>query len=69
MEKLLSFKIFCLENYKVAHNLSGKAAYEIFQKYQLFDYITDFCDILHSYGELYLVNNFDEFIANHNAKV
>ena len=66
MEKILAFKIFCLENYKAAHNLSGNAALEIFQKYQLFDYINDFYDILHSYGRLYLINNFDEYIAHHN---
>ena len=64
MDKILPFKIFCLENYKTANNLTGKAAVDIFLKYQVFDYITDYFDILHSYGTFYLVNNLDEFIKH-----
>ena len=69
MDKILHFKIFCLENYKTTHNLTGKAAYDIFMKYEVFNYITDFFDILHSYGALYLVNDIDEFISNRENKV
>jgi len=47
MDKVLHFKVFCLENYKVSHNLTGKAAYNIFKKYEVFDYITDFFHILY----------------------
>jgi len=65
MDKILPFKIFCLENYKTAHNITGKAALDIFIKYHVFDYLKEFYDILHSYGALYLINNIDEFIANH----
>jgi len=65
MEKILPFKIFCLENYKTTHNLTGKAALDIFQKYHIFDYIIEFYDILHSLGTLYLISNIDEFIAHH----
>ena len=65
MDKILSFKIFSLENYKTAHNVTGKAALDIFIKYNVFDYITEFYDILHSYGALYLINNIDEFITHH----
>ena len=64
MDKVLPFKIFCLENYKVARNLTGKAAFDIFIKYQVFDYIADFYDVLHSYGTLYLINNLNEFIMH-----
>ena len=70
MDKVLPFKIFCLENYKTSHNLTGKEVYDIFHQYEVFKYITDFYDILHSFGALYLVNDIDEFIANHeNSKV
>ena len=64
MDKILLFKIFCLENYKIFHNLSGKTAFDIFNKYRLFDYITDHYDTLHSFGLIYLVNDIDEFIAH-----
>ena len=63
MDKLLAFKVFCLENYKAVHNISGKAAYDIFQKYRVFDYITSYYDVLHSYGRLYIVSDIDDYIA------
>ena len=69
MDKVLHFKVFCLENYKVSHNLTGKAAYNIFKKYEVFDYITDFFDILHSFGALYLVKDIDEFISHRENAV
>ncbi|MCL2810130.1 MAG: DUF3791 domain-containing protein [Treponema sp.] len=68
MDKVLHFKIFCLENYKATHKLTGKAAYDIFLKHGVFNYITDFFDILHSFGLLYLINDIDEFISNRQNK-
>jgi len=64
MDKILPFKTFCLENYKVFHNLSGKAALDIFIKYKLFEYINDYYDILHSFGLIYFMNDIDEFISH-----
>lgn len=64
MDKLIAFKVFCLENYKSTHNLSGKAALGIFRQYQVFEYITAFYDVLHGYGRLYLIKDIDEYIAN-----
>ena len=64
MDKILPFKIFCLENYKAANKLTGKAAFDIFQKYQIFNYITKYYDTLHSFGTLYLMNDLDEFISH-----
>ena len=63
MDKLLSFKVFCLESYKAVHQLTGKTALDIFFKYRVFDYITDCFDVLHSNGRLYIVGDIDEFIA------
>ena len=63
MDKLLAFKVFCLESYKAVHNLSGKTAFDVFQKHRVFDYITSCYDVLHSYGRLYLVGDIDDYIA------
>ena len=65
MEKILAFKIFCLENYKTVHNLNGKNALEIFRKYNVFGYIESCYDVLHSFGRLYIIQDIDEFIAHH----
>jgi len=67
MDKLIAFKVFCLENYKTVHNLSGKTALDIFQKHKVFDYITSYYDVLHSFGRLYIINDIDDFIA-HSAR-
>ena len=63
MDKILSFKVFCLESYKAVHNLSGPAAHEIFVKYKVFDYITNCYDALHANGRLYIVSDIDEYIS------
>ena len=67
MEKVLEFKVFCLESYKAVHGLSGLKAYEIFIKYNVFDYITKCYDVLHSTGRLYIVEDIDDYILHHNS--
>jgi hypothetical protein len=67
MDKLLAFKVFCLENYKTVHNLTGKAALDIFQKYQVFDYITSYYDVLHSNGRLFIISDIDDYIAHRDT--
>jgi len=64
MDKLIAFKVFCLENYKTIHNLNGKTAFGVFQKYKIFDYITSYYDVLHSFGRLYIINEIDDYIAH-----
>jgi hypothetical protein len=63
MDKLLAFKVFCLESYKSVHQLTGKAALDIFQKHKVFDYIASCYDVLHSNGRLYIVGDIDEYIS------
>ena len=65
MEKLLAFKVFCLESYKSVHSLTGLAALNIFMKYKVFDYITLCYDTLHSAGKLYIVSDIDDYITHH----
>ena len=65
MDKILFFKVFCLESYRAVHGLSGPAAHEIFIKYNVFDYLTSFYDVLHSNGRLYIVSDIDDFISHH----
>jgi hypothetical protein len=64
MDKLLAFKVFCLENYKTVHNLTGKTALDVFQKHKVFDYITSCYDVLHSFGRLYIIQDIDDYISS-----
>jgi len=69
MDKLLAFKVFCLENYKTEHKLAGKAALDTFQKYQVFDYITSYYDVLHANGRLFIISDIDDYIAHRRPTV
>ncbi|MDR0301193.1 MAG: DUF3791 domain-containing protein [Treponema sp.] len=64
MDKLLAFKVFCLESYKSVHGLSGLAAHDVFSKYKVFDYISSCYDVLHSTGKQYIVSDIDDYIAH-----
>jgi len=67
MDKILDFKVFCLESYKAVHGLTGLAAYDIFIKNKVFDYIMSYYDVLHSTGRLYIVSDIDDYIASHTT--
>jgi hypothetical protein len=64
MDRMIDFTVFCLESYKHAHNLTGKAALEIFNDYKVFDYIKSFYDVLHSTGQEYIVEDINEYIKS-----
>jgi hypothetical protein len=63
MDKILRYKIFCLESYKNAHGLSGAETFNTFNDYKVFDYLTNCYDVLHSTGQMYMVKDIDQFIA------
>lgn len=61
-KKINDFIIFCLESYKTKHNLTGKEANEIFNKYGVDEYLYNGFDMLHTQGEEYLMEDIDEFL-------
>ena len=67
LDKLLAFKVFCLESYKAVHCLSGLQALDVFREYQVFDYIVSCYDVLHSTGRLYIVEDIDSYIAKRSS--
>lgn len=67
MSRELDFTIFCLENYKVHRSLTGRDTVELFKKYEVFDYLTEFYDILHSTGDKYINSNIDMYLKSRNA--
>ncbi len=62
MDRTIDFTVFCLESYKQAHQLNGKATLKIFNDYKVFDYIQSFYDVLHSTGQEYIVEDLDIYI-------
>jgi len=63
MSKTAHFKVFCIERYKCEHHIKGKEAFRIFKEYGVLDYLTSFYDVLHTFGDKYIVADIDEFIA------
>ena len=62
MDITIDFTVFCLESYKQAHHLTGKAALKVFNDNKVFDYIQSFYDVLHSTGQDYIVEDIDLYI-------
>jgi len=63
MQEVVIFKAFCLERYKHAHNLKGSETLRLFKQYGVMDYIGSFYDVLHTFGDRYIVADIDEFIS------
>jgi hypothetical protein len=55
------FIIFCLEEYKAAHNMTGETAHEIFASLGAYEYLATGYDTLHSFGAEYLISDLDRF--------
>jgi len=62
MSKELAFTVFCLENYKVHRNLSGREVSALFERYDVFNYIREFYDVLHTTGHNYINNDIDSYL-------
>ena len=69
MSKQMTFTIFCLESYKRHRNLTGKVVAKLFQEYDVFDYIREFYDVLHTTGHNYINNDIDIYLKSRGAKV
>ena len=67
MSDTAHFKVFCLERYKSKHQMSGSETFRLFKEYGVFDYLGSFYDVLHTFGEQYIVSDIDEFITARQA--
>ena len=54
MSKETEFTVFCMESYKVYKSLSGKQVSDLFRQYDVFDYIREFYDVLHTTSYQYI---------------
>jgi len=63
MQEIIKFKAFCLERYKFEHDMSGKDVINLFVQYGVLEYIESFYDVLHTFGDQYIVQDIDLYIA------
>jgi hypothetical protein len=64
MSEQIKFLIFCIEIYRSAKNISGKAAIKLFKKFGIYGYILNSYPALHTFGTKYLIKEFDEIIKS-----
>lgn len=56
------FVVFCLEEFKTAERLSGEAAFGLFDKNGVFDYLREGFDQLHTLGSAALVDDLRDYL-------
>jgi hypothetical protein len=64
-ERTTRFVVFCLEAYKRAEALTGRAAAERFARHGVTAYLRDGYDILHTLGEAALVDDIRAYLRAH----
>lgn len=68
MSDIAQFKVFCLERYKSEYKMKGRDAFYLFKQYGVLDYLGSFYDVLHTFGDKYIVQDINEFIQNRKMK-
>ena len=63
MPEKVKFKAFCIERYKYAHGLTGRETLDLFNKFGVMEYIGPFYDVLHTFGEKYIIKDIEEFMG------
>lgn len=69
MSKEGRFTVFCMESYKRRHDLSGADVLDIFERYDVFGYIREFFDILHTTGQNYINDDIDFYLKSRGAQI
>lgn len=61
---ILLFQIFCLENYKEEKLLSAEETLALFIEYNVFDYLQQVFEMLHTQSREYIVSEVATYIKN-----
>ena len=67
-DEKLYFLSFCVEAYKMRHDMSGEAVLNLFDEKGVTQYLMEYYDVLHTQGEKWIVADIDEFIQKHQIK-
>ncbi len=64
LNKIEKFQIFCLEKYKDNLNISGDVALNIFLEYDIFSYLDEVYDLLHTQSLDYTYQEIIKYIES-----
>ena len=62
-EAPLLFKVFCLEEWRRSHDVTGRTAAHLFARHGVLDYLGEYFDVLHQLGGDALVADIDAYLA------
>lgn len=62
------FVAFCIEEYGAEKGMSGEQVLDLFSKYGLVGYLSEFYDVLHTQGRQWLIEEIDEYIGIRKEK-
>lgn len=64
MHTKLNFLVFCVEEYKNAYGISGHEVVKLFDKYEVFTYLQDCYEALHTMGTRAILDDIDEYMGD-----
>ncbi len=67
LSKIEQFQIFCIESYRHAHVISGIDALTEFKKLNVFEYLADGYDVLHTQGKNYILADINDYIEQRKS--
>lgn len=67
MSKEGKFLIYCVESYKNAKGLNGRQVSELFTRFDIWEYLYDCFEALHTTGEQYIIADIDAYIKERTA--
>lgn len=66
---VLLYVICIIEEYKKCYKIEGQEIIELFKEYNVFEYLIEFYDILHTQSISYGVEDIHKFIFNRSGVV
>jgi hypothetical protein len=69
MQAIEKFTIFCLESYKTARNINGSQALKDFEEYDVFAYLVQGYDVLHTQGKQFITADIEQYIAKRKKRM
>ena len=67
MSKETQFAVFCTESYKAQKRMSGAEVAKLFAKYDVYSYLCEFYDVLHTTGDQYINRDIDAYLQARGA--
>lgn len=63
-EKILMFRVFCIESYCDLKDVYHEDALALFKKYDVFEFLDDTFEVLHTQDVVYIIETIDRYIKS-----